>query len=95
MYDDLENIDMSPHAVGERVADAWLEGSDENSLEELMAAVHRLGQRLGNTAEIVYGDGAVSTMATAFREAADDMEMALGERVGHGERMMAKNRRAA
>lgn len=91
------DVPMDAVSVGTRIADDWLEGTDENSISELCAAVLRLGERLGNTAEIIHGDEAVLWMAQAFRDAADDMEIAFGERVGHGERMMARlnARRAA
>jgi len=47
--------DMSPEAIGRRLADDWLEGTDQNSLEELVAAIHRLSEILGSMAEIVHG----------------------------------------
>lgn len=86
---------MDPVSVGTRVADTWLEGTDQNSLDELVAAIHRLAQRLGNTADILYGDHAVAVLATAYREAADDMEVEFAERVAHGDKLMAKIGRAA
>lgn len=91
----MPNVPMDPVSVGTRVADDWLEGTDENSLEELVAAIHRLAQRLGQSADVVYGDHAVSALATALREAADDMEVEFAERCLRGEKLMAKVRRAA
>jgi hypothetical protein len=87
--------DMSPPAVAARVVDDWLDGTDQYEFELMKCLVFELATRLGNTAEIVYGDGALLQLAVAFREAADDMEMQHGERVGRGERNMKKLGRAA
>lgn len=48
---DVPDVPMDAVSVGTRVADAWLEGTDQNSVEELVAAIHRLAQVLGNSAD--------------------------------------------
>lgn len=89
---DHEAVDMSPEAVGKRLAEGWLEGTDQNSVDELRAAVVHLARRLGSMAEIIYDDEAVGAIADGFRVAADTMEAEFGERLRRGVRHKMKRR---
>lgn len=89
---DHELLDMSPEAVGKRLAEGWLEGTDQNSVDELRTAVVHLARRLGSMAEIIYDDEAVGAIADGFRVAADTMEAEFGERLRRGVRHKMKRR---
>lgn len=89
---DHESVDMSPEAVGKRLAEGWLEGTDHNSVDELRAAITHLARRLGSMAEIIHDDDAVGAIADAFRGAADTMEAEFGERLRRSVRHKMKRR---
>ena len=76
--------------VGATLADAWVDGCDQNSPGELVAAIHEFARRLSTLFEVCHGDASVGLLARALREAADEVELEFGERVGRGERNMAR-----
>lgn len=75
--------------VGAALASDWVQGCEYNTADELVAAIHEFARRLSTVFEVCHGDASVGLLARALREAADEVELEFGERVGHGERLMS------
>ncbi len=77
-----------PGEVGDCLAADWADGCEDNTLDQLVEAIHAFARRLALMAEIIHGDDGVPRLTRAFREAADGAEMDFGVRVAHGDRLM-------
>lgn len=71
--------DMSPFAVGERIAADWADGTCDCSEEDIQAAVKSLAMKLATVVEVEFDDGAVLALAETFKEAGEAIETRLGE----------------
>jgi ABC-type iron transport system FetAB ATPase subunit len=76
--------------VGELLSDDWVDGLDQNSQEEIEAAILAFCLKVATIVEVMHGDAAVLKMSQKFRDAANSIDTRLAALIKQGEENMAK-----